>query len=162
MTNQIKLINIHTRNLAILRAQKANMGAGVTPHVENSIQIEIDELKSLESQLRRRLRILQEQAAIKGLSSDPSITLEIEDIAAALERIRDLHLDEESDPAKLPNEELIALHPDVYLENDTFDGPRNQLDWRDSVPEMVIAIWPELSTTARLAVMLTARKSREA
>ncbi|GAB4124871.1 MAG: hypothetical protein Fur005_32830 [Roseiflexaceae bacterium] len=48
---------------------------------------EVSSIKDIISQYRRRLRALQRQEAIKGISADPSIGLEIEDISAKIEQL---------------------------------------------------------------------------
>lgn len=80
MTSEIKLINIHRRNVEILNKQKAKLGLHCPLHIETQLENETEQIEELETTLRRRLHILLEKAALKGINADPSITIEIEDI----------------------------------------------------------------------------------
>ena len=80
MLHEIKLIKIHTRNLGILVEQGAILGLAVPVHIQNQISHEKSSIEELEKGLQRRLQLLLEKAAVYGLSADPSISIEIEDI----------------------------------------------------------------------------------
>lgn len=80
MVNEIKLITIHKRNVEILNAQKARLGLHCPLYLETQLEHEINAIKELEDTLRRRLHALLEKAAVYGISADPSISIEIEDI----------------------------------------------------------------------------------
>lgn len=80
VVNEIKLITIHKRNVEILNAQKARLGLHCPLYLETQLEHEINAIKELEDTLRRRLHALLEKAAVYGISADPSISIEIEDI----------------------------------------------------------------------------------
>lgn len=82
MILEIKLIKIHKRNLEHLAEQKARLGEYLPVHLGNQLDSEITQIKELEDTLQRRLQALMLKAASYGLSADPSITIEIEDIQA--------------------------------------------------------------------------------
>lgn len=80
MNHQIKLINIHKKRMSILEEQKAKTGV----HYNATLEMEITEIKEqildIENQLKRRLNELLLKSATYGISVDPSVTIEIEDI----------------------------------------------------------------------------------
>jgi hypothetical protein len=80
MIHEIKLLGIHKRRLEIMEQQQAKVGV----HYSATLLMEIDEVKNqitdIEAGLKRRLQALREKAAIYGLSADPAISIEIEDI----------------------------------------------------------------------------------
>lgn len=80
MIHEIKLIEIHRRNIKHLRAQKAKLGLHCPPHIKNQLDSEKKSVAELEGVLRRRRQLLLEKAALKGINTDPEISIEIEDI----------------------------------------------------------------------------------
>jgi hypothetical protein len=82
MSSELKLIKIHKRNLEILAQQKARLGEYLPVHVQNQIDSEQTSIAELEAILQRRLHGLLEKLALYGLSADPSISIEVEDIQA--------------------------------------------------------------------------------
>jgi hypothetical protein len=59
-----------------------------------------DDIKSLISKLNRRLQKLEEQKALYGLSTDPGVLIEIEDIKAEIEKLQvELEVSEDSEPS---------------------------------------------------------------
>jgi hypothetical protein len=61
---------------------EAKMGAHCPLYIENQLEHEHESIKELEATLWRRLNALLLKAATYGISTDPSISIEIEDIQA--------------------------------------------------------------------------------
>jgi hypothetical protein len=82
MIHELKLISIHKRNLLHLQKQKAQLGEFLPVYIQNQIDTNEESIAELETTLKRRLQMLLEKAALKGINTDPEISIEIEDIQA--------------------------------------------------------------------------------
>lgn len=80
MLHELKLIKIHKRNLGHLMGQKSHFGKHCPPHIQNSINLEREAIQEIEQNLNRRLQGLLMKAAVTGINTDPSVSIEIEDI----------------------------------------------------------------------------------
>jgi hypothetical protein len=80
MIYELKLIAIHKKNLQHLSWQKAQLGEFLPVYIQNQIDSNNESIAELEKSLKRRLQMLLEKAAVKGLNTDPEILIEIEDI----------------------------------------------------------------------------------
>lgn len=89
MVHEINLIGIYQRNLSILENQKAHFNPELVPlHILNSISRTKEEIKGLEEELKRKLQKLQLKKAQYGISVDPSVLIEIEDIEKYFEETK--------------------------------------------------------------------------
>lgn len=86
MIHEISLIKIHTRRMKILQQQQAKRGVQSSATAVREIEDTKETIKGIEDGLRRRLQSLLEKQAVYGLSADPSIKIEIEDIQEYFER----------------------------------------------------------------------------
>jgi hypothetical protein len=80
MIHEIKLITIHRRNLKYLAEQKAQLGEFLPIYIKNQINSNEEYIAELETTLKRRLQNLMEKAALKGINTEPEVSIEIEDI----------------------------------------------------------------------------------
>jgi hypothetical protein len=80
MSNEIKLLKIHKRRVALLKEQLAKTGAQHNVTVTMEIQDAQEQMTELEEQLKRRLHGLRMKMATYGNNADPSVSMEIEDI----------------------------------------------------------------------------------
>jgi hypothetical protein len=80
VNHQLNLIQIHKRNIEILGRQKAELGLHCPMHVQSQLEHELKAIKEAEKTLQRRLQGLLQQSATYGISADPAIGIEIEDI----------------------------------------------------------------------------------
>lgn len=80
-----------------------------------------DDKKSLIVTHKRRLQILEEQKALKGINTEPEILIEIENIKAELEKLQ-TELANSSDLVQQTIKQLVPAEPGWYLEERTNDG----------------------------------------
>lgn len=80
MNHNLKLIQIHKKNIEILNKQKAQLGMHCPMHIQNQLDHENESVAEIETELKRRLNALLLKSAQYGISVDPSVTIEIEDI----------------------------------------------------------------------------------
>lgn len=94
MNHNLKLIETHKRNLAYLKRQQAMFDPGMAPlSTVNQIAYTEKAISEIEGELQRRLELLLLKAAQYGISADPAITMEIEDIQKYFEDNRSQRAD---------------------------------------------------------------------
>lgn len=77
---EIDRIFIHHARATVRLEQIAELGSTADPSMGKEVERIQAEVETIEAQLRRRRVSLEEQKAIYGISADPSIQMEIDDI----------------------------------------------------------------------------------